>query len=166
MNRPGVTQCIPDESERGRMQAAIRIIEVVARKGWTPVREDAAQASRRDIVVDHVLGYVGQAKTFQGRLAHLRTAIEDEARLHLHVEGTAIAFELPRIKATQRIEPQSNAIVRGEITWRCRCRMRGEIAGRSDTISRKGLAQQVLSTCRLPKMSATLERDSVGDLRP
>ncbi|MNL13652.1 hypothetical protein D3C87_1345640 [compost metagenome] len=92
-----------------------RVIEVVAREGFAPVREHAYQPALRDMLLHQVLRHVGQAQPLQGSLQAHGDVVEHQLALDADVHWLAILLELPRIQPAVSRHAQGDAIVLHQI---------------------------------------------------
>lgn len=108
-----LAQCHDHQGEGGRRLAAAGIIEVIPRKGRTPVGQNTHQVPGGDIRLHLILRQVGQSKPCERGVQAQSNVIEDKLSLDMHLDLAAVLREFPGIEAAVRRQAKINAFVGG-----------------------------------------------------
>ena len=113
-----VAQGIDQERECRRGLAAARIVEVVSRKRWAPVREHALKLSRCYMGLDVIVRQVRDPCAVEGAKSRERDIVDDQLPFDANVEGAAGLLELPGVQAAKGREAKVDATVLRQILRR------------------------------------------------
>ena len=111
--------------------ALARVIEVVARRGQTPVLEHADQATRFQMTSDVGFESIGEPEPRQRCVENEAAVVEDELSVDPHLKRATTLLELPGEKPAGFAVAVSDAAVSGEVLRLPRRRVAGEVGGRS-----------------------------------
>src|SRR6266702_192413 len=92
-----VPQRLDEQRERRRRLAPARVIEVVARKGGTPVLKHPLEAALVDMGLDQALGQIGQTETGERRTGHLGRGVEKQLASDPNFQFSRALFEFPGV---------------------------------------------------------------------
>jgi hypothetical protein len=113
-----VSQCVDQQRKRRSEMSAVRVVEVVARVGRTPIGKHADETPVGDVGPHSVLGYICQAEPGHCRVEHRGGSVEHELSLDPHPDFAASPFELPGIEPAMGWQAQVDARVRCQVPRR------------------------------------------------
>lgn len=105
---------------------------MIAGKLRAPIREHLLEATLRHMRLRQALRYVGQPKSAERRIQHLRRGIKRELTFDADLEFAAGFFEFPGVKPAERRQPQIDAVMIDQILRALGFGAFAEIGGRAN----------------------------------
>src|SRR6476469_3079468 len=100
---------------------------MVAGKRRAPFFQNRVQLTCVDLRLQVIARQIAKPDPIDGCLSYESDVVDDELAFDTHVHGPAVAFEIPDGIASPGLMAQIDAIVLGQVVWRVRRTMLGEI---------------------------------------